>query len=115
MNCIWNITSNGQIDLVFLRLDTEDKQDKVFIHDGGSASAPVIGTLFGDTIPQGSFTSTFNNLFVRFESDGNKEYRGFLAEYRGRFVFMYCLFFSISGLADPIQLGACLNGVLYKQ
>ena len=84
MNCTWNITSNGQIDLVFLRLDTEDKQDKVFIHDGGSASAPVIGTLFGDTTPQESFTSTFKNLFVRFESDASKEYRGFLAEYRGR-------------------------------
>ena len=88
MNCTWNITSNGQIDLVFIRLDTEDKQDKVVIHDGRSASAPVIGTLFGDTTPQESFTSTLNNLFVRFESDGSKEYRGFLARYRGRFVYV---------------------------
>ena len=84
MDCTWNISSNGHVELVFLRLDTEDKVDIVTVYDGGSRAAPLIGTLFGNTLPRQSLTSSSTNLFVRFTSDGSKQYEGFLARYRGR-------------------------------
>ena len=86
MDCTWNITTNGHIELVFIRLDTEDKVDIVTVYDGLSKSAPVIGTLFGNTLPKQSLTSTSNKLQVKFTSDGSKEFRGFRARYRGRVV-----------------------------
>lgn len=82
MDCTWNITTNGHIELVFIRLDTEDKVDIVTVYDGLSKSAPVIGTLFGNTLPKQSLTSTSNKLQVKFTSDGSKEFRGFRARYR---------------------------------
>ena len=84
MDCIWNITSNGHIELVFIRLQTEDKVDIVTVYDGVSRSSPLIGTLFGNTLPKQSLTSTSNNLYVRFTSDISKEFAGFRARYRGR-------------------------------
>ena len=86
MDCTWNITTNGHIELVFIRLDTEDKVDIVTVYDGLSRSAPVIGTLFGNTLPKQSLTSTSNELLVKFTSDGSKEFGGFRARYRGRVV-----------------------------
>nr|XP_058960676.1 uncharacterized protein LOC131787615 [Pocillopora verrucosa] len=82
MDCTWNITSNGHIELVFIRLKTEDKVDIVTVYDGVSRSSPLIGTLFGNTLPKQSLTSTSNNLYVRFTSDISKEFAGFRARYR---------------------------------
>ena len=86
MDCTWNISSNGHVELTFIRLKTEDKVDIVTVYDGGSRAAPLIGTLFGSTLPQQSLTSSSTNLFVRFTSDGSKQYKGFRARYRGRAV-----------------------------
>ena len=86
MDCTWNISSNGHLELVFLRLNTEDKVDIATVHDGGSRSSRVIGRLSGNTLPRESLTSSSTNLFVRFKSDGSKTFKGFLARYRGRVV-----------------------------
>ena len=89
MDCTWNITSNGHIELVFKRLGTEDKVDIVTVYDGGSSKAPVISTLFGFTPHRQAFTSTSNNLYVKFTSDGSKEFKGFMAQYRGIMVELF--------------------------
>lgn len=81
-NCSWLIQpydSILNITIEFLNFNT-DTEDSVSIYDGQDATAPLLGSFSGSTIP-GDVISTGNQLFITFESDATGENAGFLARF----------------------------------
>ncbi|KAJ7383080.1 hypothetical protein OS493_030967 [Desmophyllum pertusum] len=70
MDCRWNFSSNAMLEIVFYRFNTEGCCDHVNVYDGGSPSSPLIGRFNGSSLPA-PITSSSNNLYVRFTSDGS--------------------------------------------
>ena len=64
---------------------TESNADFVFVYDGNSSSARLIGRFSGSSRP-GPSVSSSNQLHVRFTSDGSSQHYGFKATYRGMFL-----------------------------
>jgi hypothetical protein len=82
LNCSWLIAPDDAVetvDLDFLRFDLASG-DEVKVYDGNSASATLIGTYTGSTLP-GTITSTGPAMFVTFTTDASGTGQGFLAEY----------------------------------
>ena len=83
MNCSWTITSNATLELAFVGpFKTERNTDFVYVYDGSSSSARLIGRFSGSSRP-GTIVSSSNQLHVRFTSDSFSRYYGFKAVYRG--------------------------------
>jgi hypothetical protein len=83
-NCSWLIAPDDSIStitLTFKRFETETG-DEVKVYDGTSASAPLLGTYSGTTVPT-AVTSSGPALFVTFASGSSGSAQGFLAEYNG--------------------------------
>ena len=72
------------LELVFLSFNTESSYDVVYVYDGGSPSANLIGRFSGNSIPP-LIASSSNKLYVRFTSDSSGTFDGFRARYRGMF------------------------------
>lgn len=81
MNCNWSIFSSANLELVFFRFNTESSYDYVYVHDGGFPSSPLIGRYHGTSLPA-VITSSTNQLYVTFTSDGSVARSGFAASYR---------------------------------
>ncbi len=81
-DCSWLIQpeNGGTVTLTFDSFNTESGYDKVFVYDGTSASASLLGTFSGATTPD-AITSTGNALFVKFESDVSITRAGWAASY----------------------------------
>ena len=54
------------------------------VRDGGYSSSPLIGQYCGSDVPS-IITSTGNQMWIRFTSDGSANYGGFLAYYAAVF------------------------------
>jgi hypothetical protein len=82
LNCSWLIQPAGarQVSLTFNRFATESGFDVVTIHDGTTASAPVIGSFSGNTIPP-VVRSSGGAMFVRFVTDGSTLGTGWCANF----------------------------------
>ena len=85
MDCRWNLSSNGKIELVFLHFKLDSSADYVNVYDGKSAASPLIGTFSASSLPT-PITSSSNELYVTFTTDGSGENQGFAATYRGKSV-----------------------------
>lgn len=83
MECHWSLSSNTNLELVFFRFETESGYDFVYVYDGGSTSSPLIGQYRGSPLPL-TITSSSNQLYVVFTSDGSNTYSGFAASYHGK-------------------------------
>ncbi|XP_015764358.1 PREDICTED: deleted in malignant brain tumors 1 protein-like [Acropora digitifera] len=82
MNCSWTIKSNAKLELVFVGpFKMEGRFDFVYVHDGSSSSAHLIGRFSGNARP-GPIVISSNQLHVRFTSDHSFQYYGFKAVYR---------------------------------
>ena len=81
-NCEWLIQPTGAsiIRLDFSRFNTESCCDDVTVHDGTNASAPILGTFRGTSLPP-FVTSSGNALFVVFDTDGSVTETGWEASY----------------------------------
>jgi len=82
VNCSWLIDphdSVATITLSFVRFSTE-VGDEVKIYDGASASAPLLATYSGSSIPA-SVTSTGPKMFVTFSTGSSGTAPGWLAAY----------------------------------
>ncbi|XP_020600954.1 uncharacterized protein LOC110040108 isoform X2 [Orbicella faveolata] len=80
MTCHWSLSSNSNLELIFFRLSTESGYDFVNVYDGGSSSDPLIGRYQGTSMP-GTITSSSNQLYITFTSDGSSTRSGFAASY----------------------------------
>lgn len=83
MTCHWSLSSNTNLELIFFRFNTEGNYDYVYVYDGGSSSYPLLGKYHGTSMPA-AITSSSNQLFVTFTSDGSNTRDGFAASYHGK-------------------------------
>ncbi|XP_074607172.1 uncharacterized protein LOC141860089 isoform X3 [Acropora palmata] len=82
MSCDWTLLANAKLQLVFFGpFITQSNKDFVYVYDGNSSSARLIGGFSGSSRP-GPIVSSLNQLYVRFTSDGSSQYEGFKAIYR---------------------------------
>ena len=72
--------SVSSITLTFSDIKT-GPGDHLRVYDGASASAPVIGSFTGDTVPP-AITGTTNKMFVKFTSGNGPAGSGWFANYR---------------------------------
>ncbi len=75
-------TAGAKVSAAFSSFQTESGWDYLYIYDGNSTAAPLIGTYSGSTGPgtvQASATNTSGCLTFRFTSDGSVTYAGWTA------------------------------------
>ena len=90
MSCDWTLSANTELRLVFFRFVTESKHDRVSVYNGTSSSSPRIGQYSGSTLPV-AITSSGNNLFIKFTTDGSVTKSGFAASYHGKSTRLFCV------------------------
>ncbi|MPM11072.1 hypothetical protein SDC9_57410 [bioreactor metagenome] len=82
-DCSWLIAPDDsitKITLNFLRFSTESGNDVLTVYDGADASAPVIGSYSGSSVPS-TVESTGSKLFLTFNSNASDTADGFLISY----------------------------------
>ena len=82
LNCPFLIQPAGatSITLTWTSFNIESQYDFVYVHDGPSSAAPLIGTYTGTSLPP-VITSTGGSLWILFTSDGSYNYSGWSASY----------------------------------
>ena len=90
MSCDWTLSANTELRLVFFRFVTESRHDRVSVYNGTSSSSPRIGQYSGSTLPA-AITSSGNNLFIKFTTDGSVTRSGFAASYHGKSRGLFCV------------------------
>jgi PKD repeat protein len=76
------INTGGVVTLTFTTFSTESCCDYLYIYDGLSTSAPLIGSYRGSGLPNGGTVSgTGNGLTLRFVTDGSVTSAGFAASW----------------------------------
>ncbi|EDV28197.1 uncharacterized protein TRIADDRAFT_53561 [Trichoplax adhaerens] len=84
--CIWTIQMpvGARITLNWQNIDIEQQDqcnfDYVELRNGNSTTAPFVGRYCGNN-PPATFTSTGNNLYIKFKSDGSSSGNGFRLSY----------------------------------
>ncbi len=68
------------VDLVFTQFNTEENKDVVWVYDGATTSAPLLGTYSGNVIPP-ALTSSGGSMLIVFSSDGANQFQGWEAMY----------------------------------
>ncbi|GBP44981.1 Multiple epidermal growth factor-like domains protein 8 [Eumeta japonica] len=82
-HCEWLIKAANEsqfISLSFIRMGTECSYDYVFVYDGDSFDAPLLGSFSGKTEPQ-NVTASSGYMLILLYSDTNYVLDGFRAEY----------------------------------
>ncbi len=81
-NCTWLIAPTGasSVTLTFTLFNTEADWDFVDVYNGSNASAPLLGSYSGTSLPP-TLTATSGQMFVRFTSDVSVVDDGFSANY----------------------------------
>ncbi|XP_050307632.1 multiple epidermal growth factor-like domains protein 8 [Anthonomus grandis grandis] len=84
-HCEWLIKSNNSedhfISLTFRSMGTECAYDYVFVYDGSSFDAPLLGSFSGRTAPP-KVTASSGSMLLLLYSDTNYVLDGFRAEYQ---------------------------------
>ena len=89
MGCDWTLSADAKLELVFFGpFTTQDNVDFVYVYDGSSSSARLIGRFSGRSRP-GPIVSSSNQLYVRFTSDGSSQLDGFKAIEEVRFLSVF--------------------------
>jgi len=85
-SCSWLIQPSGatSVTISFSSFVTESGYDYVRIYNGTNASATLLATYSGSTIPA-SITTTTGAIYVTFTTDGSQVYEGFTANYNCNF------------------------------
>jgi hypothetical protein len=82
-NCEYLLETENQSDRIkvdFLFFETEAGKDVLYIYDGNSSQAPLIGSFSGSSLPPRILASS-NALFLVFVSDGEINLDGWALEY----------------------------------
>ncbi|UPT68931.1 MAG: N-acetylmuramoyl-L-alanine amidase [Sphingobacteriales bacterium JAD_PAG50586_3] len=75
-----NPPNTTSITLTFTQFNIENNWDYLYLYDGNSVNAPLLGTYTGTTLP-GPITSSGNALLLRFRSDCATTAPGWAATY----------------------------------
>ena len=85
-DCIWHFTTTPghRIRLIFNVFEIEPHQecayDHIAIYDGGSADTHTLGRFCGSKLPH-PISSTTNEMYMIFNSDGSVQRKGFFASH----------------------------------
>ena len=82
LNCSWLIQPGtaGPIVISWNSFDTQAWSDYVYLHDGTSAGAPIIGSYTGNSLPA-PVTATSGSVFVRFVTNSSVNAAGWELNY----------------------------------
>jgi hypothetical protein len=85
-DCKWLISNSNatSITLTFKSFSTEQSYDYVYVYDGSSTSAKLLGKYSGSTLPS-ALTSSGSSLLIHFKSDGSLNKAGWEATYTMNF------------------------------
>ncbi|MBN1199026.1 MAG: C10 family peptidase [Bacteroidales bacterium] len=112
-DCSWLIAPDDGVEsitLSFLRFELASG-DALNVYDGNSASAPLLGTYTGSSLPP-DVSSTGPAMFITFTTDGTGTAQGFLAEYNCT-LLDFCQ--SSTNLTDPTgDIGDGSGDYLYR-
>ncbi len=93
--CSWLIEpQNPEFDsisgimLTFTKLNTEPGNDLIFIYDGDTTSAPLLGAFSGNSLPL-TITSSGNRVLIVFQTNGSDNRDGWQMDYEPVFP-VYC-------------------------
>lgn len=92
------------ITLNFSYFITEGGYDKLYVYDGTSTSAPLLGTFHGSSLPQ-SVVATSGAMYLYFHSDGSSNRFGYVLDWETTKVFPSPTVadFSMTNLNPPIS------------
>ena len=89
-NCSWLIqVPAGTVTLNFSKFKTEPTNDSVTVYDGTDATAAILGSFSGTTIP-GSLTSSTADMYIEFNTNATLNDSGWAATYTSNVVAMGC-------------------------
>jgi len=82
LNCSWliQLSTPGPIVISWNSFDTQAWSDYVYLHDGSSAGAPIIGSYSGTTLPT-SVTANSGSVYVRFVTNSSVNAAGWELNY----------------------------------
>lgn len=72
-----------KVNLCFTSFNTESNYDKVYVYDGNSETAPLIGTYHNSNLPPLQIISSGNSLFIKFTTDSSVALDGWTVQYGG--------------------------------
>lgn len=85
-DCSWLIQPGyGNVILTFTEFDTEADKDIVKIYNGTSATAPLLGTYSGATLPPMVIANS-GSMFITFTTDAQNQSHGWKAKYISGYV-----------------------------
>lgn len=99
LNCSWLISPADSVNFIileFLKFDTPEN-DTLFIYDGNSDNAQLLGAYSGISVPT-SLTSSGDEVFIKFKTDNENTAGGWLIGYSSD-IPLYC---SNSMLTEPV-------------
>lgn len=99
LDCSWLISPADSVNFIileFVKFDTHEN-DTLFIYDGNSEEAELIGSYSGNNVPA-SITSSSDELFIKFKTDTENTNGGWLIGYSSD-IPLYC---SNSMLTEPV-------------
>ncbi len=81
-HCSWLINPTGatEITIKFNSLSTEEGKDIIYIYDGNSNNAPLLGAFSGNSLPP-IITTTGGKAFIEFITDDINTYQGWELKY----------------------------------
>jgi len=81
-SCTWLIAPKSQnvVSLYFKEFNTESNNDVLEIYNGTSASAPLLATLSGNSLPN-VITASSGKMFIKFTTNSSVTKSGWKAEY----------------------------------
>ena len=79
LDCRWLITSNVQmiVKLTFLNFDTAFNSDSLYVYDGTNIHGQLLETISGYRDFSMPFSSTGNNIYLKFSTSGDGTRIGF--------------------------------------
>ncbi len=84
LDCMWLIApsdSVSKINIEFLKFDTQNDHDSLYIYNGPSLSSPLLGAYSGNTLPA-DISSTKSKVLIRFKTDSDTTGAGWLIGYK---------------------------------
>ena len=93
-DCTWELVSSHRIKLTFTYFVTEANYDYLYVYDGDSTSSQFekwSGVNTGEVV-----TSTGQNLFLKFTTDGSVINTGFTINFKGKKIYKLLDFTSMS-------------------
>lgn len=85
-DCSWLLQpGHGNVILTFTEFNTEADKDIVKIYNGTSASAPLLGSYSGATLPP-MMVANSGSMFITFTTDAQNQSHGWKAEYISGYV-----------------------------